>query len=66
MDSLLEQHVVAVGRLPDEEAKARYLQELLGPPSADRAVLQFRAVLMTALDRAQVWPHRVARESAFE
>jgi hypothetical protein len=66
MHAAVERHVIECGRLPDEKAKRGYLQALLGAPSDDQGLLQFRAVLMTELDRAQVWPHRVARESAFD
>ena len=62
----IEKHVIAVGLLKTENAKRGYLQALIGPPSSDRATLQFRALLVTALVQAQVWPHRVLRESAFD
>lgn len=67
MHAAVERHVIECGRLSSEKAKAGYLQALLGAPSDDQGLLQFRAVLMTALDRAGVWPHRVARTpSSFE
>lgn len=36
--------------------KHEYLQELIGPPSDDADVLQFRALLVTALNEAKIWP----------
>ena len=67
MSGPVEDHVIACGRLGSEQAKRDYLQQLIGPPSTEPAVLQFSALLVSALQLADVWPHRPARDaSAFE
>lgn len=52
-------HVREIGALTPKERKAR-LQELIGPHSLDRTVLHNRALLVTALNEANVWPPRSA------
>ncbi len=45
-------------RMLTKAGKRRYLQELIGPRTMDKGVLHFRALLMTALNEAEVWPPR--------
>lgn len=64
---VVEKHVKALAHLQSEAAKQAYLQALIGPPSGDMVTLEFRAQLVSALARAQLWPHRSStRETGFE
>lgn len=64
---VVEKHVKALAHLQSEGAKQAYLQALIGPPSGDMVTLEFRAQLVSALSRAQLWPHRSStRETGFE
>jgi hypothetical protein len=44
--------------------RLRYLQALIGPPSSDKQELQFRALLVTALNETGIWPPRAQRQAA--
>lgn len=65
MAAEIDQHVAAV-RLTSEPAKRTYLQAVLGPASDDPGELQFRALLVTALQKAGAWPPRFTHDSAFD
>lgn len=49
--------VAAISALP-ADGRRDYLQELIGPPTADRALLHDRALLITALNDKGIWPVR--------
>jgi hypothetical protein len=38
--------------------RTRYLQSLIGEPSSNAMLLQQRALLVTALNNAELWPQR--------
>lgn len=46
------------------DQRIRYLQALIGPPSMDKQELQFRALLVTRLNEAGIWPPRSQRRAA--
>lgn len=50
-------HCEQMARLGKADRR-RYLQALIGPPTDDSGVLQVRALLMTALNDACIWPPR--------
>lgn len=39
--------------------RTRYLQALIGAPSTSPKLMQERALLVTALNEAELWPQRV-------
>lgn len=53
----VEQHVAEIATL-DEDGKLSYLQRLIGSSTSNQYELAWRARLMSALNVAQVWPHR--------
>jgi hypothetical protein len=65
-DPRVEKHVHGVLSCTTEHAKRVYLQAVFGPPTEDPGELQFRALLVTALQKAGAWPPRSSRRSAFD
>jgi hypothetical protein len=49
--------LVKMRRLPRPD-RTRYLQTLIGEPSSNAVLLQQRALLVTALNDAELWPQR--------
>ena len=45
-------------RLTDPADRQRRLQALIGPKTNDSSLLHWRALLMTALTEAELWPPR--------
>ena len=53
----INQHVRNM-RILDRVERHRYLAALIAKPTDDAGELAFRALLMTALNEAMVWPPR--------
>lgn len=56
----ISKHVEAMAALKRSQDRRTYLQSLIGKPVAwdDKSTLQWRALLVSALNRAGVWPAR--------
>lgn len=48
-------------RALDFDGRTRYLQSLIGPRTLSPSLLHRRALLVTALNVAELWPQRVKR-----
>jgi hypothetical protein len=53
--------VIARMRLMEFDDRTRYLQTLIGKPTKHALLLHQRALLVTALSEAELWPQRKHR-----